>query len=223
MPDAPSEPVNEQDSMIEQEQTVFLVDDDASVRRGLERLVRSAGYAVEAFASADEFLARLPLQGVGCAILDVQMPGLSGPQLHERLVELGVGIPVLFLTAHGDVPTSVSAIKRGALDFLMKPVDGDVLLAAVGQALQRHASAVERGQVQRNIEARLERLSPRERQVMEGVIAGRLNKQVAHDLGISEKTVKVHRSRVMEKMEARSLAELVHLCESLGVVPAQGA
>jgi len=207
--------------MSEQQQTVFLVDDDPSVRRGLERLVRSAGYAVEAFASADEFLARLPLQGVGCAILDVQMPGLSGPQLHERLVELGVGIPILFLTAHGDVPTSVSAIKRGALDFLMKPVDGDVLLEAVSQALQRHASDVERDEVQRNIEARLGRLSLRERQVMEGVIAGRLNKQVAYDLGISEKTVKVHRSRVMEKMEARSLAELVHLCESLGIVAVQ--
>jgi FixJ family two-component response regulator len=203
--------------------TVFLVDDDASVRRGLERLVRAAGYAVEAFASADEFLARLPVQGVGCAILDVQMPGISGPQLHERLVQLGVGVPVLFLTAHGDVPTSVSAIKRGALDFLMKPVDGDVLLAAVGQAMARHASEMESNRARCGIEARLARLSPRERQVMEGVIAGRLNKQIAADLVISEKTVKVHRSRVMEKMEAGSLAELVHLCESLGITTVHAA
>jgi len=207
--------------MNERQNTVFLVDDDASVRRGLERLIRAAGYTVEAFASADEFLARLPLQGVGCAILDVQMPGVSGPLLHERLVELGVGIPVLFLTAHGDVPTSVSAIKRGALDFLMKPVDGDVLLAAVGQAMARHASETERNRVRCGIEARLARLSPRERQVMEGVIAGRLNKQIAADLAIAEKTVKVHRSRVMEKMEAGSLAELVHLCQSLGITAAQ--
>jgi FixJ family two-component response regulator len=209
--------------MQQQQPVVFLVDDDPSVRRSLERLVGSAGYAVEAFASADEFLARLPVQGVGCAVLDVQMPGLTGPQLHERLVELGVGVPVLFLTAHGDVPTGVSAIKRGALDFLIKPVDADVLLAAIDQALQRHASAVEREQAQRNLEARLGRLSLRERQVMQGVIAGRLNKQVASDLGISEKTVKVHRSRVMEKMEARSLAELVHLCESLGIVASQAS
>jgi len=207
--------------MNEQQRTVFLVDDDASVRRGLERLMRAAGYAVEAFASADEFLARLPLQGVGCAILDVQMPGVSGPQLHERLLELEVGIPVLFLTAHGDVPTGVSAIKRGALDFLMKPVDGDVLLEAVGQAMARHASEVVRDQARRGIEARLARLSLRERQVMEGVIAGRLNKQIASDLAISEKTVKVHRSRVMEKMEAGSLAELVHLCESLDITAVQ--
>ena len=184
--------------MNERQNTVFLVDDDASVRRGLERLIRAAGYTVEAFASADEFLARLPLQGVGCAILDVQMPGVSGPLLHERLVELGVGIPVLFLTAHGDV-----------------------LLAAVGQAMARHASETERNRVRCGIEARLARLSPRERQVMEGVIAGRLNKQIAADLVISEKTVKVHRSRVMEKMEAGSLAELVHLCQSLGITAAQ--
>lgn len=203
--------------MSEQQPTVFLVDDDASVRRGLERLVRAAGYTVEAFASADEFLARLPVQGVGCAILDVQMPGISGPELHQRLVELGEGVPVLFLTAHGDVPTSVSAIKRGALDFLMKPVDGDVLLAAVGQAMARHASEMENNRARCGIKARLARLSPRERQVMDGVIAGRLNKQIAADLVISEKTVKVHRSRVMEKMEAGSLAELVHLCESLGI------
>ncbi len=202
--------------MLEPSGTVFVVDDDESVRRGLERLLRSGGYAVEAFASADAFLGRLPIEGVGCAIMDVQMPGLTGPQLHERLLALGVDVPVIFLTAHGDVPTSVSAIKRGALDFLMKPVDGDVLLAAIGQAMARHEANLEVARTRCHIEARLARLSPWERQVLDGVIAGRLNKQIASDLAISEKTVKVHRSRVMEKMEAGSLAELVYLCASLG-------
>lgn len=195
--------------------TVFVVDDDDSVRSSLERLLRAAGWSVEAYASAGEFLDRPAFPGTGCVLLDVHMPGLSGPQLHEAMAERGLILPVVFLTGNGDVPTSVRAMKRGAVDFLLKPLDDEALFAAIEQALRRHASERTRQREQREIEARLGRLSPREREVMELVIRGSLNKQIAAELEIAEKTVKVHRARVMEKMEVRSVAELVHLWESL--------
>lgn len=197
--------------------TVFVVDDDPSVRRGLDRLLRSAGYAVEVFESAKDFLARLPYRGTGCIILDVQMPGTTGPELQSKIGEKGVSLPVVFLTAHGDVSTSVAAMKRGAMDFLEKPVDDEVLLEVVRQAIARHAVTRAHERDRRRIEDRLATLSARERDVMLEVIQGKLNKQIGAALGITEKTVKVHRGRVMEKMGVGSVAELVHLCDTIGI------
>ncbi len=195
------------------EATVFVIDDERSVRHALARLLRSAGHRVETFASAEEFLKREQYEGVGCLVLDVRMPGMTGAELFDRMSEKRLSMPVVFLTGHGDVPTSVRAMKKGAVDFLLKPADDEALLQAIRQAVARHASEQAREQAKQGIQARLQRLSPREREVLEHVIRGRLNKQIAADLGISEKTVKVHRGRVMEKMEVRSVAELVRLCD----------
>ena len=193
--------------------TVFVVDDDDSLRRSLVRLLRSAGFNAEAFGSADEFLARLPFPGAGCILLDVQMPGVSGPDLHAELLARGVILPVVFLTAHGDLPTGIQAMKKGAVDFLQKPVDDELLVQTLRTAVARHALLQSKGLQVEEIGARLEALSKRECEVLKQVVDGRLNKQIADDLGISIKTVKVHRAHVMEKMGVRSLAELVHLCE----------
>lgn len=201
------------------EATVFVVDDDGSMRQGLTRLLRSAGWNVETFASAREFLERAPFSGAGCVVLDVRMPEMTGPELHDRMHERGLSLPVIFLTGHGDVPTSVQAMKRGAVDFLLKPVDEEVLFQTIARAVERHSTEQARQSERQAIVAHLARLSAREREVLEGVIRGHLNKQIASALGISEKTVKVHRGRVMEKMEARSVAELVHLCEVAGIGP----
>lgn len=195
--------------------TVYVVDDDASVRQSLMRLIRSAGWNVETFCDAREFLGRaVESAAPGCLVLDVNMPEMSGPDLHDWLREQGGTLPVVFLTGHGDVPTSVQAMKNGAVDFLLKPVDGEMLLRAIEQAVQRHAIAQTQALERQAIEARLARLSSREHEVMEYVIKGYLNKQIAAELGIAEKTVKVHRSRIMEKVEVGSVAELVHLCDS---------
>lgn len=206
-----------------QRATVFVIDDDASVRRGLRRLLKLSGYAVEEFATAEEFLRRVTPSERGCAILDVRMPRMTGPQLFERMNRSGSSLPVIFLTAHGDVPTSVHAMKDGAVDFLLKPVDADSLLPAVRDAIRRQDSALASEREIGAIEARLERLSRREREVMEHVVRGDPNKRIASDLGISEKTVKVHRHRVMEKMEAGSLAELVRLAGTVASRPAPPA
>ncbi len=197
--------------------TIYLIDDEAEVCIGLSRLLRSAGWSVAAFTSAAEFLEQLPVQGVGCILLDVNMPGMTGPELHERLRELGLGIPVIYLTGQGSVPVSVQAMKRGALDFLEKPIDEDQLLAAIDTAVAQHRAHEARDHRVADWKAHLAKLSVREREVMEHVIVGRLNKQIAADLGIAEKTVKVHRGRVMTKMGVRSLAQLVHLCDELGL------
>lgn len=199
--------------------TVFVVDDDPSIRRGLDRLLRSAGYSVEVFESAQDFLARPPYGGTGCVILDVQMPRTTGPELHSQIAEKGISLPVVFLTAHGDVSTVVSAMKKGALDFLEKPADDEILLEAVRQAIARHTSTQAQENDRRRIEDRLATLSARERDVMLEVIQGKLNKQIGAALGITEKTVKVHRGRVMEKMGVGSVAELVHLCDTVGITP----
>lgn len=201
--------------------TVFVVDDDEAVRRSLARLLRAAGWSVEAFPSAQEFLERPPYFGTGCVLLDVQMPEMTGPELHRQMSQRGLTLPVVFLTGHGDVPTSVQAMKKGAMDFLLKPVDDGILLQTIHKAVARHASDIKNQGERHEIEARVSRLSSREREVMESVIRGRLNKQIAANLGIAEKTVKVHRGRVMEKMEIRSVAELVHLCETAGILAPQ--
>lgn len=200
--------------------TVFVVDDDASVRKGLVRLLKSAGYRPESCASAEEFLDRWEQNPApGCVLLDIQMPGLDGLQLQQRLQASAHGIPIVFITGYGDIPMSVKAMKAGAVDFLPKPFRDDDLLGAVQQAIRRdirqRALRVERDAA----EKRYETLTAREREVMALVVAGLLNKQIASELGASEKTIKIHRGRVMEKMKVQSVADLVRAAEKIGVPP----
>lgn len=193
--------------------TIFIVDDDESLRRSLVRLIHAEGYRTESYDSAKAFIEREPFTGVGCILLDVRMPGISGPELHAELLERNVTLPVVFLTAHGDLPTGIGAMKKGAVDFLQKPVDDELLLQTLRQAVQHHATQQSKRLQTQGFEDRLATLSKRECEVLKHVIDGRLNKQIADDLGISIKTVKVHRGHVVEKMAVNSLAELVHLCE----------
>jgi FixJ family two-component response regulator len=196
--------------------TVFLVDDDASVRTGLSRLLRASGFDVEAYASGEAFVARESFDGTGCVILDLRMPGLSGIELQQQLAARARDLPVIFLSGHGEVPDSVRAMKQGAVDFLTKPVDEAVLLAAIAAALDRQAAARASGLERDAIRRRLDTLTARERDVLRRVVTGALNKQIALQLGIAEGTVKVHRGRVMEKLEAQSVADLVRLCDAAG-------
>jgi FixJ family two-component response regulator len=200
--------------------TVFLVDDDPSVLRALSRLLRAAGHHVSAFGSPQEFLLLHDPAAPGCLVLDLAMPGLNGLELQRALVASGSERPIIFVTGRGDIPSSVRAMKAGAVDFLTKPVNADDLLAAVGRAIERDRLMRQAGAELRAIGDRLARLTPREREVMLLVVAGRLNKQIAADLGTVEKTVKVHRSRVMEKMGVRTVADLVRMAERMGLGPA---
>lgn len=200
--------------------TVFVVDDDAAVLRSLRRLLASAGFEVVAFDSPQAFLEGLGGDASGCVVLDYAMPGLNGLELQQALGARGSSLPVIFLTGRGDIPTSVRAMKGGAVDFLTKPVDGEVLLAAVRQAIGRDRSRREERAASAEMRRRLATLTARELEVLRHVVAGRLNKQIAAELGTVEKTVKVHRARAMEKMRARSLAELVRLAERAGLEPA---
>jgi FixJ family two-component response regulator len=197
--------------------TVFIVDDAREVRMGLSRLLAAAGYQVRAFESAACFLQDHDPEAPGCLLLDVCMPGLSGLDLQRTLVSSPGARPIVFLTGRGDIQTSVHAMKEGAVDFLTKPVEDVQLFAAVDQALKRDAEQRLERAIRDTIQKRLAMLTPRERQVMAHVIRGRLNKQIAADLGTGEKTVKVHRARVMSKMVARSVAELVQLAAHVGV------
>jgi FixJ family two-component response regulator len=193
--------------------TVFVVDDYAPVRRSILRLLRADGFAVAAFASAEEFLAQYDPGVWGCLVLDVAMPTLNGFELQSILAKTGSLLPIIFLTGEGDIPKSVRAMKKGASDFLTKPVNEKDLLAAVRAAIERHR-ALRREQAELSeIRERLATLTPREREVLEYVIAGKLNKQIAGDLGTVEQTVKVHRAHVMQKMRVHSVAELVRLVE----------
>ena len=196
---------------------VFVVDDDTSVRKSLARLVKTAGYEAETFASVGDFLARPPHEGAACLLLDVRMPGQTGPDLQEALRATGRRISIIFITGHGDVRVSVKAMKDGAVDFLTKPLDERALLTAIRQAVARTlADQTEQGHVA-TVRACMTTLTPREAQVFALVVTGMLNKQVGAQLGIAEKTVKVHRARVMEKMRADSLAQLVRLAGTGGV------
>jgi FixJ family two-component response regulator len=194
---------------------VFVVDDDASLRRSLERLLRSFGYRVETFTDAQAFLDRPPVQEVACLVLDLRMPGIDGLDLQGRLAARGDDLPLIFVSGHGDVPSSVRAMKAGALDFLTKPFDDSLLRAAIERALDWHAELRASKASLGALRARFETLTPREREVCDGVAEGRLNKQVADRLGTTEKTIKVHRARVMEKLGVRSVAELVRMVDRL--------
>jgi FixJ family two-component response regulator len=200
------------------ETLVGIVDDDPSVRKALTRLVKAAGYRVEVFASAREFLARPQEEDLRCLLLDVRMPGLTGLELQEALAIAGRRTSIVFVSGHGDVEGSVKAMKGGAIDFLTKPVDARDLLGAIKRAVAK-TFTVQRDQTQAtDIQGRLKKLTAREVEVFALVVTGMLNKQIAAKLGIVEKTVKVHRARVMEKMRAGSLAELVRLADQAGIV-----
>ena len=190
---------------------VRVVDDDASVLKALGRLLRSAGFAVRTFPSPQVFLNEHDATAPGCVVLDLSMPGMDGLQIQQALGRLGDGCPIVFITGHGDIASSVSAMKAGAVDFLTKPFDASRLLEAVRAAVAKDRAAREVRAERSSIGVRMAALTPREREVMAQVCAGRLNKQIAADLGIAEKTVKVHRARVMKKMAAGSVAELVQL------------
>jgi len=203
--------------------TVFVVDDDASVRKALGRLLEAAGFEVEKFETAEQFLARKEFSGLGCVIVDLRLPGLDGLGLQRKLRDARAELPVVFLSGHANVPTSVEGMKGGAIDFLTKPVDEQALLAAVTEALDHHHRVLEQSRLVRSFAEHLAQLTPREFEVLREVITGRLNKQIAARLGIAEKTVKVHRGRVMMKLEVSSVAELVRLCSAGGVKPASRA
>jgi len=202
--------------------TVLVIDDDPSVRKGLTRLLRSSGFIVQAFGSAQEYLdSSIDRTSPACLVLDVMLPGLDGLGLQEELESRDDSIPIVFITGHGEISDSVKAMKRGAVDFLPKPFDDEDLLRAVGEALQQDSERRTACDLAKSITERVERLTPREFEVLRHVIAGRLNKQIGFALGIAEKTVKVHRGRMMEKMEVASVAELVRLVERAGIEPVQ--
>jgi FixJ family two-component response regulator len=194
------------------------VDDEPSVRSALGRLLRSAGHDVALYGSAEEFLAAARVGLSGCVLLDLRLPGTSGLQVQQALADLGCRAQIIFLTGHGDVTTGVRAMKQGAVDFLEKPVDDEALLAAVATALARDAESRRKHDELEELRARVDTLTEREREVWLEVVRGRLNKQIAGDLGIVERTVKAHRARVMEKMRVGSAAELVVIAERLGLV-----
>jgi RNA polymerase sigma factor (sigma-70 family) len=194
--------------------TVFIVDDDASVRKGLARFVNSAGLDAITFSSAREFLETKIPETSCCLILDLQMPGLSGLDLQDEMRLRKIDLPVIFLTGHGNIHTSVRAMKSGATDFLEKPFDGNALLEIMQRALDKHEKIRDRNANIEKIRLLLETLTPREKQVLEFVITGMLNKQIADKMGISEKTVKIHRDRVMKKMNVVSVADLVRLVQN---------
>ena len=198
---------------------IAIVDDDPSVRKGLERLIRSLGWQAESFASAQEFLDGPRTEAPSCLVLDLQLPGLSGLDLQKRMAEAGLETPIIFLTGHGDIPASVKAMKAGAVEFLTKPVDEQDLLNAIQEAIERDRRTREQQAETRDLRDRYQSLTAREQEVMRQVISGLLNKQVAADLNITEDTVKFHRGHIMGKMRADSLADLVRMAETLGIGP----
>ncbi len=205
---------------IAEESMVFLVDDDAAVRTGLTRLLRAEGLSVRAFESCEAFLAADEPPAAACLVLDVSLPGLDGPGLQRELLARGRSTPVIFLTGKGDIPTSVRAMKAGAADFLTKPATADVLVPAVRAAIETDRAARRTASTRAAIESSFAALTPREQEVMRHVIAGKPNKRIAADLGTTEKTVKVHRGRVMSKMGVQSVADLVRVSQAARIDPA---
>lgn len=203
--------------MQESDAIVAIVDDDPSVRKGLERLIRSLGWKAETFASAQEFLDRPRTEAPSCLVLDLQLPGLSGLDLQKRMADDKLETPIIFLTGHGNIPTSVKAMKAGAVEFLTKPVEEQDLLRAIQEAIRRDRRTREEQADKRELQRRYESLTAREQEVMAQVISGLLNKQIAGELKITEDTVKFHRGHIMRKMQADSLADLVRMAENLGI------
>ena len=191
--------------------TVYIVDDEASIREMLELMIRSAGFACRSFACANDFLAQFKPTASGCLVLDIRMPGMSGTALHQQLRQQGVKIPVVFISGHGDIPMAVEAIKNGAFDFIEKPFREEVLLTKVAEAIEKDRSQGAESSQQKLIAERIDKLTPREQQVMALVVEGKANKVVAAELGIAQGTVEIHRSRIMSKMEAKSLPQLMKM------------
>ena len=208
--------------MTKVDQVVFVIDDDPSVRGAIERLVRAVGLRVATFASGQEFLESKMPEVPSCVVLDVRLPGLSGLELQRQMREREIHVPIIFITGHGDIPMSVQAMKAGATEFLTKPFRDQELLDAIGHAIERDRAARAERADAADLRAHLDSLTPRELEVMTLVVAGLLNKQIAGELGISEKTIKVHRANVMHKMHAGSLAELVRIAEKLRITLPRG-
>ena len=201
------------------EQCVYIVDDDEAVRDSLSALLASKGYAVTSFASAREFLAAAPSLPAGCLIVDIRMPEMDGLTLQQQLIERNLGFPLIVITGHGDVPLAVRAMKAGAVDFIEKPFAAEAILMSLEAAFARLAGSGGQDPAARAAAHKLELLSPREREVLGGLLAGLPNKSIAYDLGISPRTVEIHRARVMDKMGARSLSELIRLALAAGLRP----
>jgi FixJ family two-component response regulator len=199
--------------------TVFIIDDDRGMRRAVQDLVESVGLRAESFATGQEFLNKKRTSDPSCLVLDVRLPQISGLDFQRRLAEIGMQIPIIFITAHGDIPMSVRALKSGAVEFLTKPFRDQDLLDAIQQALQRDRVALEQEAEVHDLRLRHQTLTTREREVMILVVSGKLNKQIASDIGVSEATVKIHRGNVMQKMQAGSLIELVRIADKLKLVP----
>ena len=197
---------------------VFVIDDDASMRQAIGRLLGAVGIDVQSFSSAQEFLSGALADALGCVVLDVRLPGLSGLDLQKEMIARGIHYPIIFVTGHGDIPMSVQAMKAGAVEFLTKPFRDQDLLDAIGQAIDRDRAARKQRAELAELHECTDSLTPREREVMTLVVSGSLNKQIALELGISEKTIKVHRGQVMHKMHADSLADLVRMAEKLSSV-----
>ena len=198
---------------------IHIVDDDSSFRTSLARLLNTSGYDVAVYDSAEKFLQLRPTGELGCVLLDFKMPGLSGAELQVRLAKLGSALPIIFLSGHGDIPTTVKTIKAGAEDFLSKPISKDELFGAIERALDRCQAALAQREQIEVLQARVSRLTPRERKVFAMVVRGQINKQIAFALGTSERTIKAHRQKVMHKVNAKSLLELVAIAEQLDVLP----
>jgi FixJ family two-component response regulator len=195
----------------ERTSTVFIVDDDQAIRHAMELLMRSVGLDYEIFHSADDFLADFSDEKPGCLVLDIRMPGLGGLELQDKLIEMGSSLPIIFITGHGDVPMAVDAMQKGAVDFIQKPFRDQDLLDRIGEALQTDQERRTVRQKHAEVHGRISKLTKREREVLDLVVTGKPNKVIAYELGVSQRTVEIHRARVMEKMQARSLADLVRM------------
>ncbi len=199
---------------------VYIVEDDPSFRKSMERLIHASGFEIVAFESANAFLKEASIQRPACLLLDVQLPDIDGLRLQQELTEKGYNLPIIFMTGHGTIPMSVEAMKKGAIDFLPKPFEIKDLISAIDKALERDTHNVQEKVQKNKINVLIDSLTPREMEVLRYVISGKLNKQIAYALGIAEKTVKVHRSRVMEKTKCSSVAELVRFAEKANISPA---